>query len=113
MSPPAASNAEVVRRLDELGRRLDRLVTALEEGYVRKDVQEVREIATGTQLKGLEDEQHSISKRIEDLATQRDRERDERDKQRAADRRLLYTLAVSVFLGPVVVALLLHALAIG
>src|SRR4051794_38345801 len=99
-----------MRRLDEVVIRLDRLSAALEEGYVRKDVQEARELGTGIQLKGFEDELHlqgkeieKVNGRIDAISAQRDRERDERDKQRAADRRLIYTLAVTTIVGPVLV----------
>jgi hypothetical protein len=100
------TTSEVMRRLDDLMARLERLTLSLEEGYVRKDVQEARELATMMQLRGHEDELHQITARINTMVANRDRERDERDRLRVADRRLFYSLAFSALLGPVIVALI-------
>lgn len=103
------TNSEVMRRLDDLVARLERLAQSLDEGYVRKDVQEARELATAMQLKGHEDELHMLHRRLDMMVNVRDKERDDRDRLRQSDRRLFYALTLSVLVGPLLVALLLHA----
>lgn len=103
------TTAEVMRRLDDLMTRLDRVTLSLEEGYVRKDVQEARELATMMQLKGHDDELHALQSRLTTIVNYRDHERDERDRLRVADRRLIVSLAFSALLGPVIVGLIIAA----
>jgi hypothetical protein len=113
--PPAPGNAELMRRLDELVTEFRALRVALETGYVRKDVYAADRQADAIQIKGLEDEHHVFDKRIDLVNTkivkiteQRDSERDERDRQRTSDRRLIYTVAVTALFGPLFVAWILH-----
>lgn len=86
--PPGPSQAEIVRRLDEITQRLERLTETLEASYVRKDVMEAREAATTLQITGLENEAREINKRI-----------DRAEAATATNRRFL----ISSFVAPVVV----------
>lgn len=92
---------EIVRRLDEVSRRLDEVSTRLElrqqqmeAAYVRKDVFEAVQQADGIQVRGIEAEVHSLSKRLDLTATETQvRRLDERmtrtEDQRRTDRNLL------------------------
>lgn len=95
----APTQAEIMRRLDEVVVRLDRMAAALEEGYVRKDVQTAREAATNLQLKGFEDELHVVSKRLDSM--------DERAQKASFAR---WSIGFSALIGPVLVVVLLHAM---
>lgn len=88
MSPTGPSNAELVRRLDEVVARLDRLANTLEDAFVRKDVMEAREAATAIQITGLETEVKEIHRRI-----------DRAEQATATNRRFL----ISSFVAPIVV----------
>lgn len=92
---------EIVRRLDEVSRRLDEVSFRLEQrqsqmeaAYVRKDVFEAVQQADGIQLRGIESEVHSLSKRLDLTATEAQvRKLDDRmtrtEDQRRVDRNLL------------------------
>lgn len=98
---------EVVRRLDEVSRRLDEVSTRLElrqqqmeAAYVRKDVYAADQQADGIQVRGIEAEVHSLSKRIDVTATEGQvKKLDDRmtrtEDQRRQDRNLI--LASLVF----------------
>jgi ABC-type multidrug transport system fused ATPase/permease subunit len=98
---------EIVRRLDEVSRRLDEVSTRLEQrqsqmeaAYVRKDVFEAVQQADGVQLRGIESEMHSLSKRMDAAATATqvqtlDARMTRTEDQRRTDRNLL--LASLVF----------------
>lgn len=74
MSEPTAM--EIVRRLDDIARRLDQTVHTLEEGYVRKDLYQANRTADDRRMDETE----------RDLATAENARRD-KDKADAAFRR--------------------------
>jgi hypothetical protein len=78
----AWSLPEVVRRLDEVSKRLDDVSARLEQraaqmeaAFVRKDVFEAVQQADAVQMRGIEGEIHSLSKRMD---TSEDRRRADR-----------------------------------
>lgn len=105
---------EIVRRLDEVSRRLDEVSSRLEQrqaqmeaAYIRKDVFEAVQQADGLQMRGLEGEIHSLTKRLDATASEAAvKKLDDRmtrtEDQRRSDRNLV--LASLVF--PLVLLLL-------
>lgn len=82
MSDDAPTLGEIVRRLDDVSRRLDDITLRVEArevrmelAFVRKDVFEAVQASDAIQMRGLEGEVHSISKRLD---TTEDRRRQDR-----------------------------------
>ena len=80
----------------------------LAKDYVRKEVQDERERLTDLQISGLESEVHTLNNRISTITTQRDTERDNRDKQIAAGNRWRWSQFITALGGPVATVLVLH-----
>jgi len=97
--PTGPTLAEVVRRLDDVATRLDRLMDTLEDRFVRRDVLQAMNNATSIQITGIEDEQHVIHKRI-----------DRMQDTSAANRRLIVASFIAPIIVGVVVVILLSAL---
>jgi len=97
--PTGPTLAEVVRRLDDVATRLDRLMDTLEDRFVRLDVLQAMNNATSIQITGIEDEQHVIHKRI-----------DRMQDTSAANRRLIVASFIAPIIVGVVVVILLSAL---
>lgn len=97
MTPPVPDSptlGEIVRRLDEVSRRLDEVSNRLEQRearmaaeYVRRDVAEAREQADAVQIRGIEAEVHSLSKRLDNAATHVDVKKVEDRMTRTEDQR--------------------------
>lgn len=102
MTDNAPTLGEVMRRLDDIVRRVDACSHQLTEAsaknektYVRIDVFEARQAADAVHMNGLETEVHSISKRMED-----------NENRRRTDRALVF----SALIAPILVALVTAAL---
>ena len=99
MNPDTPTLGEIVRRLDEIARRMERIAqdaTERERLFVRTDVFEERQKTDLIQMRGLEAEVHSIGKRL-DAAEERAR----------STRVLLWTsLAAPLLVGLVLAAVL-------
>lgn len=101
MSPTGPTLDEVVRRLDDVVTRLNRLSSQLEETYVRKDVLAAKEAADAVQMQGLEEEQRAIGRRL-----------DRMDEATATNRRLIISSFIAPLVVGVVVVLVLSAIGV-
>ncbi len=69
-TPNSPTLGEIVRRLDEIVRRLDemaRQAVEREKQLVRRDVFEAVQAADALQMRGMENEVHSVGKRLDAL----------------------------------------------
>lgn len=97
--PTAPSTAELMRRIDDIVARLDKITESLERSYLRADVYQADRAADAFQLKALEDGQHLLVKRVDGWETRADRARSAR-----------WSLIASSLLGPVLVVIVLRAM---
>lgn len=96
---PAPSTAELMRRIDEIVTRLDRITESLERSYLRSDVYQADRQADAFQTKSLEDGLHVLTKRVDGWETRADRARSAR-----------WSIFASSLLGPVLVVIVLRAM---
>jgi hypothetical protein len=98
--------AELMRGLAAVREEIRGLTAKLDEGYVRKDVQDARDKATEIQIKGLEDEQYAITKRIDEKASLSEGRIDRIEERLTAHFRLL----VGGFIYPLIVGIVVYVL---
>lgn len=98
--------AELMRGLTALREEIRSLSTKLDEGYVRKDVQDARDRANDLQFKGFEDELHAITKRVDEKAT------DSSSRITAVEERLTahFRLLLAGFVYPLIVGVIVYVL---
>lgn len=109
MSPAAPSTAELMRRIDDIVGRLDRITDNLERSYLRSDVYQADRSADALQFKSLEDDQHLLTKRIDGLTEQRDEERDRIIDRMRNNNRFVIAAVLTGLAGPFLTLLLAHA----
>jgi len=98
--PPAPGNAELMRRLDEVVTRLDKLADRLEDGFVRKDVYAADRQTDAVHMAGIEQEIQGVHRKVDNITNQRDAERDKVLDQLQAQRRWVIGLVITVLLTP-------------
>lgn len=96
---PAPSSAELMRRIDEIVTRLDRITESLERSYLRRDVYDADRVADSLQIKSLEDGHHLLTKRVDSWETRAEKARSAR-----------WSIFASSLLGPVLVVVVLRAM---
>lgn len=119
----APTLGEVTRRLDDVSRRLDAVVQRIEASqqrfeatFVRIDLYERDKKADGFQMRGLEEEQHSLGKRhtaditrldgrVDDLTESVDGKFKQQEERRRTDRALVF----SALIAPILVLLIGYA----
>lgn len=108
MNPP--STTELMRRLDDLVVRIDRIVDSLEHSFLRKEVYAADRQADAFQSKAIEDDLHLLNKRVDNLATQRDSERDAIIDRLRSNNRAVVAAVFASLVGPVLVVLILRSM---
>lgn len=109
MSPTAPGNSELMRAIEGLRTEFRDLAVALREDYLRKDVYEANRSADLQQGLGMDTEIHNLTKRIDGLTEQRDKERDSLIQRMRGNNRLVATLALTAFIGPFITLWIAHA----
>lgn len=107
---PAASTTELARRLDEITAALRDLRLELAHDFVRREVQDQRDARATDQIAQVSKGLTELAITVQNLTLQRDDERDERDRMRASDRRLILSLLVTAVISPIGTVVLTKAL---